>query len=765
MTLDWKIALRGRSRLAASTALLALAAGIATATSVRVLLADFQKRLHAGAREWLGADVAVHTKDEPLDTLPDSTLVTECITLARSGNAADPLTVTLKAVDPLVYPVYGAIGFAPPGNLSGALASGGALVTPRLLETLRVAVGDTLRIGSAEVRIRGVIRSEPDRYAAIPNAFERVIIAHSTFLHAKRRVSDANLTFRVLFWGSPDARKLRELFPSAEILDYRTADPAAVEALEFTSAFLEFVAIAALALALLAFHAAIRLDIEQRLDAIAILRCLGARRRRWFGIHLAESVAIALAGCALGLLLSVPLTRGLADHAGRVLSLEVDGALDVAIAFEMLAWSLAIALVSAWPVLRSAAAMPVMTVFRRQAVLRPQSPAALLIVLCFSANPKVVAGAVAGGALVALCVYLVRRGFRWASRVPGVLARCAIRNLTRPEFRTGLLLATLVAGSMLLAAIETGRGGVAAQVLDAAPGLSSHNLYVLGTGRPQTERMVQQLASLPAVRRTTTVPLAWLRLTHPASPRQMWFATCGDGPRGSVRVSRSRARLLGLKVGSPVAFASAGGEIRVRVESIGETNTVEDVAYGFVLSCADLESVPMFYFAGAQVEPESEIGVIRRLLVRAEPSAATLSARELASISERAFSDAMWMLELLSVLAMAGGAVLLVLIMAAAQAVRVRELAVFRVLGANRRRLLQVLTIEFGLMAACAVAAGACAGVLLACGALSVILRRPVLAGLDPAWLLAAVPVLTVAGLASSLRAWRARPMHVLREL
>ncbi len=173
----------------------------------------------------------------------------------------------------------------------------------------------------------------------------------------------------------------------------------------------------------------------------------------------------------------------------------------------------------------------------------------------------------------------------------------------------------------------------------------------------------------------------------------------------------------------------------------------------------------MFDFAGAQVEPESEVGVIRRLLVRAEPSAATLSARELASISERAFSDAMWILELLSVLAMAGGTLLLVLIMAAAHAVRVRELAVFRVLGANRRRLLQVLTLEFGLMAASAVAAGACAGVLLSCGALSVILRRPVLAGLDPAWLLAAVPVLTAAGLVPSLRAWRAPPMHVLREL
>ena len=57
------------------------------------------------------------------------------------------------------------------------------------------------------------------------------------------------------------------------------------------------------ALALLAFHAAIRLEIEQRLDAIAILRCLGARQRTVFAAYLIQAAALAFIGAAVGVVL------------------------------------------------------------------------------------------------------------------------------------------------------------------------------------------------------------------------------------------------------------------------------------------------------------------------------------------------------------------------------------------------------------------------------------------------------------------------------
>jgi predicted lysophospholipase L1 biosynthesis ABC-type transport system permease subunit len=303
------------------------------------------------------------------------------------------------------------------------------------------------------------------------------------------------------------------------------------------------------------------------------------------------------------------------------------------------------------------------------------------------------------------------------------------------------------------------------------PGVGKHNLFVVGSNQSNIDRLMARLKSHPAVRpEATKVPLAWLRLQeidgHPnRSGKQMWFATCGDQAKGTVRVSQDRAQQLGIKSGSNLRFITGRGEIRATAEVEQRHNSVEDVVYGFVLACSALESTPLFYYGGVWVDPPEQVGAVRRWLAEQEPSAATLSALELRQISQRTAADTIGMLRTLSGLALAGGVVLLALLVAASQPSRWTDLAIFRVLGGGRWRLIGMLAVEFGLLSIAAIVGGTLAGSILTSLALSTFLKRATFE-LSIAWgeSLARFLVWTAAGIVACLPALGRRPLQVLRE-
>jgi hypothetical protein len=398
-------------------------------------------------------------------------------------------------------------------------------------------------------------------------------------------------------------------------------------------------------------------------------------------------------------------------------------------------------MIAAWIPMRIAASISVLAVFRRK-VSRPDLT---------SHVPRLLSGAPAP-------------------------VRCAIRNLLRPDFRPTAVLAVLVCGGTLLSAIEFGKHVAARELLKAVPEIGRHNLYVIGAGRHQVERAMTLLSGHPGVNgRVAKQPLAWLRLKsidgrpRASDTKEMWHATCsgtaGDGPEWPITISRNRSRILSLQIGSVVTFASGQGDLRARVTAIRQTNSVEDNIFGFVFPCRAFAGLPLFYYGGAQVEPDSRIPAVRRWMADVDPALGTLPAAELLSITERAMADAFWMLEALSLLAMAGGAVLLAMMVASTQATRATELAVFKALGARSSTLILILITEYATLAVVAALISGWAGTALASGVLSYILGRSTLAfAWTPLSHVAFVVLVILAGMAASVRVLRRRPMDVLRD-
>src|SRR5207248_5665971 len=112
--------------------ILAVAVGVGSLAGVRGFSREFRRMLLSQARTLMAADMSVRIfgtataeQTAALAALENEgvrqTWITETFTMASSGAVREPLLVSLKAVDPKVYPFYGTVRLDPAAPLSTAL--------------------------------------------------------------------------------------------------------------------------------------------------------------------------------------------------------------------------------------------------------------------------------------------------------------------------------------------------------------------------------------------------------------------------------------------------------------------------------------------------------------------------------------------------------------------------------------------------------------------------------------------------------------------
>ncbi len=170
---------------------LAVAVGIAALSGVKGFGFAFRGMLLRNAKQLIAADVQVQTwgyiDPEQVRRMADlgsrygtMTRVTETVSMAASTAQHIPQMVSVKAVDPALYPFYGAFKVNPDKPLSELLANDSSIVvTPELELRMKVATGDSIRLGGKDFRIAGTIVSEPDRLASGFGPGMRVIMSRA----------------------------------------------------------------------------------------------------------------------------------------------------------------------------------------------------------------------------------------------------------------------------------------------------------------------------------------------------------------------------------------------------------------------------------------------------------------------------------------------------------------------------------------------------------------------------------------------------------
>src|ERR1700735_5382381 len=137
-SLSWTTAARISSREMRSSrgkflfVILSVAIGVAALTGVRGFSASFRATLLNRARSIMAADLAARMSQQPTPgeqkgiaeieaTGVRTTTVTEMVSMASSPSSMDPLLVSVKAVDPALYPFYGEVQLQPASGLKAAL--------------------------------------------------------------------------------------------------------------------------------------------------------------------------------------------------------------------------------------------------------------------------------------------------------------------------------------------------------------------------------------------------------------------------------------------------------------------------------------------------------------------------------------------------------------------------------------------------------------------------------------------------------------------
>jgi putative ABC transport system permease protein len=333
----WSLGARLLIRDWRSGEVLVLLAALIVAVAAMSAVTFFTDRVRVAvsqqAGEALAADLRIESAVAPP---PELQLAAERHGLASAGvvslrsvvvaggktSLADVRGVTAR------YPLRGEVRVADrlgglPRRAEGAPARGEVWAEPSLLARLGAMVGDDIEVGTLRVRVTRTLEFRPDegwRFTEIaPTALLNLDDVLASGLLAPGSISRR----AALFAG--DAASLAAfraqieplLRPGDRVEDYRDGRPEVRAAVSNAERFLELAALVSVLLGGVAVAMAARRFVARRLDAVALMKCLGLRHREVLLLHLLQLLLLvivaAFVGSLAGYLAQFGLTAVLAD--------------------------------------------------------------------------------------------------------------------------------------------------------------------------------------------------------------------------------------------------------------------------------------------------------------------------------------------------------------------------------------------------------------------------------------------------------------------
>ena len=467
-----------------------IALGVSAIAAVNSVSQAVNAAISERGREILAADIRFERDNEPLAG-PELSYVeglgttSQSVTLrsmARLADGSDQSLAEVKAVDGL-YPLYGTVGLAPDMPLDAALGEDdgryGALVAPLLADRLDLSPGDSLLLGNTELKISGILESEPDSLSEGFALAPRILISRDALDNSGlvQLGSLAEYAYRVRL---PDTAETPEniktaaenAFPDAgwSIRVSDRAAPSLSENVDRLSEFLTLVGLATLMTGGVGIANAVSAYLESRRRAIAAFKCLGAPANMVVAIYFLQIMLMALVGVVIGILLgavipliALPLLASL---------LEIPIAAAVFPSALLLAALFGLLTAAAFAILPLAAArnIPPTALLREHGFDESGRPAwrflvaalvtfaALAALAIFTTQERFVASAFIAAIVGAFVILrLVAIAIKWlAKKTPHPRApslRLALGNIHRPGALTGSVVLSLGLGLTLLVAL------------------------------------------------------------------------------------------------------------------------------------------------------------------------------------------------------------------------------------------------------------------------------------------------------------------------
>ena len=825
----WRDSRRRRGRLVLFVASIVI--GIAALVAINSFGKNLQQDIDREAKTLLGADLRLDNNfalPDSLDVLLDSWATARSTQLSFVSMVQFPKNggtrlAQIRAAEG-EYPYYGKLLTTPAAAAADYRDTQGVLIERTLALQYDAAPDDSLRVGELTFVISGILESAPGRTGLAATAAPAVYLP-LRYLDATGLIQPGSrVEYAYYLQLPPDADANALLALDDEVLEAGGWDYETVEgrkeslgaAFGDLNAFLNLVAFVALLLGCIGVASAVSVYIREKLNTIAILRCLGASGRQAFRIYLIQVAALGLAGGLLGAVLGSVLQLALPLVLADFLPLQkVSTDLSWGAAGAGVLTGLAITLLFALlPLLSIRRISPLRAI---RASFEEKAPAAdplrwvvylaiLAFIVGFTAYqagwqaalffPLAVAVSVGLLALTArLLTGFVRRFFPRGWSFSG---RQAVANLYRPNNQTLLLLTTIGLGTALIATLFFTQDLLLQQIQLAGSG-DQPNAILFDIQRPQragvrallVERELPVIADVPIV----TMRLAtingedklsdtlndrsdWVydreyRVTYRDSlidsetiVRGAWHGTVGED--GTVYVSLAQRVAGGMRaeVGDTLVFDVQGSPITTVVGSIREVdwNRIQ-TNFLVVFPKGVLERAPQFFVLLTNLATPEISAEFQRSLVGEYPNVSIVDLTQILRAVNDILGKVSFVIQFMAFFSILTGLLVLVSSVVLSKYQRVREAVLLRTIGADRATILKINALEYALLGTLA----ALTGILLALLGTWLLARFQFEVPYVPAWgppllVLASIVVLTVLiGLFNTRSVVSEPPLRVLR--
>jgi putative ABC transport system permease protein len=808
--------------------ILAVALGVGSLTGVRGFSRAFNRTLLTQARTLMAADLSLRVFAMPTPAQAEvmhkyealgaqRTWLTETVTMVSVPGASieqqTPLLCSVKAVDPNVYPFYGEVNLIPPANIRDVLNANTAAVSEDLLIRLKIHAGDSVRIGGQDFKVVGIVDTEPDRMSGSLNVGPRIMMARSALERTGLLIPGSRASERFLFKIPATGinvgamrNDLKRAFPDALISDFRQTNPAIEQGLERATTFLSLVSLIALIVGALGVATAIQAHLSQRMDSIAVMKCLGARSSQILSIYVIQTAGLGLAGGVIGIVFGLLVERAFPIFLDRYFHLKADSTWDFVTAGQGIAIALLTTLLFTLPPLLSIKRIRPGLIFRREmasespgrawfAKVRESIAAGVLILIGIGFVAAWLSSSVQMGVyfvlgltgsllLLSIVAWALMRGLKMLSKGAGRTLRPSIRhgiaNLYRPGNHAQSALVALGIGVMFTLTVYLVQRGLLTELVKSAPP-GMPNVFLLDITPRIKDGVIaiasQQKGIQSKLELVGTVSARIVNINGTSFDRtnlkglsrryarEISVAIDPNLKPGELSISEESAKVLNLQVGSKIDWTTPAKQFSSTVAKIHKIDQTRlNARIEFLLSADTLAGSPAIYYGAIRVQAPM-VPALQRAIYNSYPTVTVVNIADVLQIVQGVVDQISLVIRFISAFAILAGAIILASSVAGTRFRRIREVVILKTIGATRGRVAEIFSVEFLILGSVAGLMGA----LLATGFSNVLLHKLLDAPLRfDLWpnlfcVLLTAFVANVAGWLASYRILGQKPLEVLR--
>lgn len=763
LRMAWRDSRKNRSRLVLFVSSIIL--GIAALVAIYSLGDNLRDNIDSQAATLIGADLSLYsgkkiegkalTLIDSLSKVRSEERSFASMVYFKKSGASRLGQVKALAGD---FPYYGKLETIPVTAENTFRSRQEALVDQTLMLQYHAAVGDSIQIGEMTFAIAGILEKAPGSTGITSSVAPTVYIPMRFLDQTGLMQKGSRVGYRYYFKYPPktDIQKLvKALEPKFEKydLDYNTVQSQKEDtgrSFRDLTRFLSLVGFVALLLGCIGVASAIHIYIREKINSIAILRCLGVKASQAFTIYLIQIAGIGLIGTVLGTVLGTAIQQFLPVVMKDLLPFELTTEISWPAIGQGLAIGVLISVLFALPPLVSIRKVSPLNVLRSAAdAAHPERDAVswalygLIILFIFGFSflqmqtwvqaliftASILASFLILFGIASLLMWLVRRFFptSWS-----YLWRQGLANLYRPNNQTTILIVSVGLGTSLICTLFFIQTILLTRVKLSSSG-NQPNMVLFDIQNHQKDGVLA-IAQAQKVPVTQSVPIVNMRLeevngktaadfegdTTAEQSRRIfgreYRVTFRDSTTSSEQVTKGKwqgkynksAALIPISVeqgfadrshlelGDTMVFNVQGTLMPTTISSIREVNWSE-VRTNFlvVFPTGVLEDAPQFHAMLLHVPNAGVSAQFQQALVRQFPNISVIDLALILRVLDDIFNKIGFVIRFMAGFSILTGLIVLIASVMISKYQRIQESVLLRTLGASRKQIFVITSLEY----------------------------------------------------------------------